>query len=337
MYTIDSWNCPLISNSVSCAHFVRLQPIQWSSEYNDTEIALVYYNYRHYNPLAGRWIGRDMLGENGGHCLYSYSDNKTLCYLDVLGLDVIIISGGIDINGGDHDNYWKNFIDSASRKIEEIKRNAPNEKIDWLIESDTYKDRYAYDLDKLQKSSGLKENLKYYCLKFKGSYIGIIEELAKELGVNLRFYTNKAELKKYINSDVYGLPRKQSSVSNVSYFGHGYPHALSLNINDSSHDLTYNEIKNEGIINSKYLTQAPNIELYTCHSASTEPSSGVNISIAETLSNLYPNSRVIGYHGRINYEPVAKGGMPVPGTTFRDTVIRGGFKKPQQIIFGRNK
>lgn len=69
-----------------------------------------------------------MLGENGGHCLYSYSDNKTLCYLDVLGLDVIIISGGIDINGSEHDNNWKNFIDSASRKIEEIKRNAPNEK-----------------------------------------------------------------------------------------------------------------------------------------------------------------------------------------------------------------
>ena len=29
------------------------QPIQWSSEYNDEELGLVYYNYRHLNPLDG--------------------------------------------------------------------------------------------------------------------------------------------------------------------------------------------------------------------------------------------------------------------------------------------
>ena len=35
------------------------QPIRWSSEYNDSELGLVYYNYRHYNPADGRWTGRD--------------------------------------------------------------------------------------------------------------------------------------------------------------------------------------------------------------------------------------------------------------------------------------
>ena len=29
------------------------QPIQWSSEFNDTELGLTYYNYRHYNPVDG--------------------------------------------------------------------------------------------------------------------------------------------------------------------------------------------------------------------------------------------------------------------------------------------
>ena len=37
------------------------QPIQWSSEFNDTEHGLVYYNYRHYNPVDGRWMGRDII------------------------------------------------------------------------------------------------------------------------------------------------------------------------------------------------------------------------------------------------------------------------------------
>ena len=57
------------------------QPIQWSSEYHDTELALVYYNYRHYNPADGRWIGRDrILNYN----LYGIYD--TIVSNDILGL-----------------------------------------------------------------------------------------------------------------------------------------------------------------------------------------------------------------------------------------------------------
>lgn len=37
------------------------QPLQWSSEVYDVELGMVYYNYRHYNPMDGRWIGRDFI------------------------------------------------------------------------------------------------------------------------------------------------------------------------------------------------------------------------------------------------------------------------------------
>ena len=43
-----------------------IQPIQWSSEFYDSELALVYYNYRHYNPVDGRWGCHDFIGEKGG-------------------------------------------------------------------------------------------------------------------------------------------------------------------------------------------------------------------------------------------------------------------------------
>ena len=57
------------------------QTIQWSSEFNDTELGLVYYNYRHYNPMDGRWIGRDrILNYN----LYGIYD--TIVSNDILGL-----------------------------------------------------------------------------------------------------------------------------------------------------------------------------------------------------------------------------------------------------------
>ena len=40
-----------------------VQPVQWSSEMHDAELALVYYNYRYYNPADGRWINRDLIAE----------------------------------------------------------------------------------------------------------------------------------------------------------------------------------------------------------------------------------------------------------------------------------
>ena len=61
------------------------QPIRWSSEYNDTELGLVYYNYRHYNPADGRWTGRDPLRENTRRALYRYGN--AVSTTDVLGLD----------------------------------------------------------------------------------------------------------------------------------------------------------------------------------------------------------------------------------------------------------
>lgn len=52
------------------------QPIQWSSEFYDSEIGMVYYNYRHYNPLDGRWTSRDSLMEKGGINLYGFVEGR---------------------------------------------------------------------------------------------------------------------------------------------------------------------------------------------------------------------------------------------------------------------
>ncbi|MFR9547002.1 MAG: RHS repeat-associated core domain-containing protein, partial [Rikenellaceae bacterium] len=60
-------------------------PIQWSSEVYDSELALVYYNYRHYNPADGRWINRDPIGIEGGLNLYGFVGNRVWLW-DVLGL-----------------------------------------------------------------------------------------------------------------------------------------------------------------------------------------------------------------------------------------------------------
>ena len=60
-------------------------PIQWSSEHYDPELALVYYNYRHYNPADGRWINRDPIAERGGFNLYGFVGNRSIFRCDIHG------------------------------------------------------------------------------------------------------------------------------------------------------------------------------------------------------------------------------------------------------------
>jgi len=69
------------------------QPIQWSSEYNDTELGMVYYNYRHYNPVDGRWLGRDKLEQNN---MYIYINNTLPNGYDYLGNDRGIIAFNLE-------------------------------------------------------------------------------------------------------------------------------------------------------------------------------------------------------------------------------------------------
>ena len=64
------------------------QPIQWSSEYSDSEIDLVYYNYRHYSPLDGKWIGRDMVISSRNE--YLFCSNASIGRFDFLGLVGIV-------------------------------------------------------------------------------------------------------------------------------------------------------------------------------------------------------------------------------------------------------
>ena len=69
-----------------------VQPVQWSSEMNDVELSLVYYNYRYYNPAAGRWINRDPITEEGGWNLYEFVGNSINIEIDLLGFKTILIN-----------------------------------------------------------------------------------------------------------------------------------------------------------------------------------------------------------------------------------------------------
>ncbi len=58
------------------------------NQYYDTDLGLVYYNYRHYNPTDGRWISRDPIAEQGGLNLYGFVGNSSIIGIDSLGTNV---------------------------------------------------------------------------------------------------------------------------------------------------------------------------------------------------------------------------------------------------------
>lgn len=66
-------------------------PWRFSCEFADDAIGLVYYNYRHYDPVMGRWLRRDPIEELEHHdifvsCCYCYVNNFVPCRYDLLGM-----------------------------------------------------------------------------------------------------------------------------------------------------------------------------------------------------------------------------------------------------------
>jgi RHS repeat-associated protein len=69
------------------------QPIRFSTKWTDQESGFLYYGYRHLNPITGRWISRDPIGELGSVNLYGYLGNDAINALDWLGLLNIVRLG----------------------------------------------------------------------------------------------------------------------------------------------------------------------------------------------------------------------------------------------------
>ncbi len=63
-----------------------LNPLRFSTKYQDDDTGLLYYGYRYYCPGTGRWLNRDPLGEKGGENLYGFVRNSTQNSIDPKGL-----------------------------------------------------------------------------------------------------------------------------------------------------------------------------------------------------------------------------------------------------------
>ena len=77
---------PFGAVSTQCGAAAESNPWRFSSEYAEDETSTIYYNYRHYEPVIGKWLSRDPIEEDGGIInIYSYLDNTFGLYSDWIG------------------------------------------------------------------------------------------------------------------------------------------------------------------------------------------------------------------------------------------------------------
>ena len=119
-------------------------PFRFSSEFYDDVLGLVYYNYRHYDIITGRWISRDPLAqysfllthlnrwnEKIKHALYenlnteySFVDNPIFEF-DYLGL---LVAGDVDEWGEGRQsrgNCWRYVCNDPAKGNERSRINPP--------------------------------------------------------------------------------------------------------------------------------------------------------------------------------------------------------------------
>ncbi|HEX7861324.1 MAG TPA: RHS repeat-associated core domain-containing protein [Verrucomicrobiae bacterium] len=88
----------------------RKNPFRFSTKFTDNESGLVYYGYRYYNAVTGRWLNRDPAGELGGVNLYALSFNSPINCIDsdgrfVLSLTMLVVDASSAISNGLQGDY----------------------------------------------------------------------------------------------------------------------------------------------------------------------------------------------------------------------------------------
>ena len=84
-------------------------PFRFSTKYQDAETGLYSYIFRPYDPITGRWLSRDPIGEVGGLNLYECVGNDPVNSVDPIGHDRWIM-------GDYHPAIYLNQYDSAGNK-----------------------------------------------------------------------------------------------------------------------------------------------------------------------------------------------------------------------------
>ena len=142
-----------------------------------------------------------------------------------------------------HDHWWANFIRAARIRTEQIRAQAPDAKVTWLVYRQGYKDR------------GVQE---------KQDLFGFIDSVRDKFNLNLVYFGNGTDVINYLNT---GQPRDSLKVVDFEYFGHSnracFMFDYSSNIESACKSwLHQDELKK---INGRVFARNAFIKSWGCH------------------------------------------------------------------------
>ena len=255
-----------------------------------------------------------------GPNLYTYVRQNPWTAFDPEGLNEVVVSGGVNPDtkkDNSHDKYWGNFVQSAKTKITESQRDLKEgEKVEWMVQKSSLVDR--------AKNEGRKGDY----------YTGQVEQMAKDMGVDLRWFNNKKEFVQGMNTTTGGEKRAGSSlISNFTYYGHGSESALWLTYQpgrEAGEALTSSDLPNakNRSLYEKLNGQAISPSAFAPGATSTSWACNSAVGGSQSVTQSWANSTGVpmsGIIGRADYGPAS----PQYGTHFWN-----GPKPPQSPVPG---
>jgi RHS repeat-associated protein len=131
----------------------------FSTKIEDAQTGLLYYGYRYYDPVTGRWPSRDPIGERGGVNFYGFVANNGVDSIDYLGLEVILIRvlSSEEKEGGSGRAKWEqdkqlynNIIESGNKEIDEFIAS-----VEKVSDADWEKDKWKWTLNPGNGNKGM--------------------------------------------------------------------------------------------------------------------------------------------------------------------------------------
>jgi uncharacterized protein RhaS with RHS repeats len=80
----------------------------------------MYYGYRYFDPVTGRWTTRDPIEEKGGINLHGFLGNNGINVLDFLGLDLVFNTQELQLSRIGQDNFFAALHATGNTTITDV-------------------------------------------------------------------------------------------------------------------------------------------------------------------------------------------------------------------------
>jgi hypothetical protein len=142
-----------------------------------------------------------------------------------------------------HDHWWANFIHAARVRTEQIRAQAPDARITWLVYAQGYKDRAVQD---------------------KQDLISLIGTVRDKYNLNLIYFGKGDDVINYLNS---GQARDSVKIVDFEYFGHSNAKCFMFDYSSNIESACKSWLHEDDLkkINGRIFARGANIKSWGCH------------------------------------------------------------------------